>query len=472
MKQAIHAELMRTRGSSALWITLSGLIFVLFSNGFAEAVKLSGNVQALLNWQGLYVTGIAAPMMTLMAGLVHEREKKAREGGTLWRSTPRRDIILARVVVLWGLSLVFHVVTYGGILGVAIIHHFQGALMPMVSAGLVSWLASAALCVPGLLLAQWVGTIPAVLLAMILQTVGTVCSEKSWWWAVPMTWPVRPCLWVLDIHQNAVPLEPGEVPLVQEPWSALTLCIIAAVIATVGLVVSDAHQISLRGLGDSRFFGREISHSVRGGTWGAVDLAARGGASRWLTLVSMMVLVVVAVSNRPGATAGIFSYALLPLGSMILPVLLWSRMHEGWKMTALVSPLASWMLILRLMAHIAGMAAVGAGSVALEGDTEGLGRRVGLWILTGWVLALLSLVVTIRLSAGVAVAGALMWWIFSITFAGDILSATPLWAVSLPLWAECADTPGRVAIAVTVCAVLIAVLLPVGRKVVDQGARG
>ena len=63
-----------------------------------------------------------------------------------------------------------------------------------------------------------------------------------------------------------------------------------------------------------------------------------GGAVRWLTGVSVLLMGVVAVSHRQGMTAGLFSYAILPLGAMVLPVLVWSRAREGWKIVTFHSP--------------------------------------------------------------------------------------------------------------------------------------
>lgn len=471
MRKALVAELIRTKSSSAAWITLTGLIFALLSSGFAETVKLSGDVHALLNWQGLYATGLAGPVMTLIAGLVWEREKNAREGGTSWRSARRAQVIVARVLVVWGLSLLFHCLTYGGILGVALLNGFSGSLGIIASAGIISWIASAAWCIPGLLVARWVGAIPAVLISVVLQGAGTVVAEKSWWWAVPMSWPIRPCLWVLGIHQNAVLLQPGEEPLIHEPWSALSLCVVAAVAATAGLIWSDAHNPSMDGVSLFTRWGKEKSRSARGGVWGAIDLAVRGGAIRYLTVSSLLALVIIAISHRPGVTSGLFSYAILPLGSMILPVLAWSKVRDGWQLVSLRSAAAWWVFTLRLVLHVVLMVVFATGFVMVEGDSEGLLRRVILWVLTGTVMVLLSLVVAVRFSAGVAVGGALIWWIFSVTFAGDILAVTPLWVVSLPLWAECANTPGRLLIAMIACGVLAGALIGLWRRVENRSLR-
>ena len=81
----------------------------------------------------------------------------------------------------------------------------------------------------------------------------------------------------------------------------------------------------------------------------------------------------------------------------------------------------------------------------------------------------MSFTVSLRLGTGAAVGGALVWWIFSVTFAGDVLASTPLWLVSLPLWAERAGTLGRMGLAVSVCVLLGAILLFVAKRV-EQGS--
>jgi len=60
------------------------------------------------------------------------------------------------------------------------------------------------------------------------------------------------------------------------------------------------------------------------------------------------------------------------------------------------------------MTHVAFIVAFASVAVFVEGDTEGLGRRVLLWILTGSMMALLFFAVVVRFGAGVAVGGALM----------------------------------------------------------------
>lgn len=464
MIRALRAEATRTRRSAALLLTLTGLIFALASSRFAASAGLSGDAHDLLNWQSLYATGLAAPIMTLLAGAVADRESAAREGGTRWRSTPRRRIIIARALVLIGLSGLFHLLSYGGIAAVAALTGLDGAAGPIAMAGVLGWVSSWALCLPGLVLAEVIGTIPAVLTALALQIAGTIPAERPWWWAVPMTWPVRPSLWALGVHQNAVPLEPGETPLITEPWTALAGCVLAAAAAVAVLLVLDGRALRLPWVGRRSATAQAPRRSPRGGALAAVHLALTGTAVGWLTAGALALMAAIALVHRHGAAAGVFSYLVLPVGAILLPVVAWTAVREAWRITALRGPRTRRALIARIVLHIAAMAAVAAAAVLVEGTPEDLPRRALLWVLTGAVVALASLATTIRLGPGAAVAGGLLWWIFSVTFAGDVLAATPLWTVSLPLWAECADTPARLAVAVPACLVLIIVLLLAVRR--------
>lgn len=459
MIRALRAEMMRTRGSAALLLTLSGLIFALLSSRFAVSAGVNGSAHDLLNWQSLYATGLAAPIMTLLAGAVVDRERGAREGGTRWRSTPRHLILIARALVLIVLSGVFHVLSYGGIAVVAMLTGFADAMGSIMVAALVSWVSSWALCLPGLVLADLAGTIPAVLMALALQIIGTLPAEKSWWWAAPMTWPVRPSLWALGVHQNAVPLEPGETPIITEPWTALAGCIITAAASLVVLLLLDRNTVHLPWVGRRAVVAPAPRRSTRGGALGAAHLALHGTAIGWLTAGALALMVGVALVDRPGAAAGTFSYLVLPVGAITLPVVAWSGVRDAWRITALRGPRTRHALVARIIIHVAAMTAAAVMAVLLEGSPEDLPRRALLWALTGAVVALASLATTIRFGPGMAIAGGLLWWIFSVTFAGDVLAATPLWAVSLPLWAECADTPARLMLAVPTCLALFIGLL-------------
>lgn len=464
MIRALRAEATRTRGSAALLLTLAGLIFALASSGFAASAGLSGDAHDLLNWQSLYATGLAAPIMTLLAGAVADRERTAREGGTRWRSTPRHRILLARALVLIALSALFHLLSYGGIAVVAALTGLDGATHAIVLAGLLGWISSWALCLPGLVLAEVVGTIPAVLVALALQIVGTIPAEKPWWWALPMTWPVRPSLWALGVHQNAVPLEPGETPLITEPWTALIGCVLTAAAALAVLLVLDGRSLRLPWVGRRSATAPAPRRSTHGGALAATHLALTGTAVGWLTVGALALMAAVALVHRHGAAAGVFSYLVLPIGAILLPVVAWTGVRDAWRITALRGGRTRRALIARIVLHVTAMSAVAVLAVLVEGTPEDLPRRALLWVLTGSVVALASLATTIRFGPGAAVAGGLLWWIFSVTFAGDVLAATGLWAVSVPLWAECADTPARLAIAVPACLVLIVVLLLAVRR--------
>src|SRR5690625_4265859 len=85
---AVRAEIVRTRGSAAAY--LPGLGLVIAGISFAGIlITPDSQERAALLWQTLYVTGMAAPLLTLLAGLTTAREAAAREGGTLWRPTAR-----------------------------------------------------------------------------------------------------------------------------------------------------------------------------------------------------------------------------------------------------------------------------------------------------------------------------------------------------------------------------------------------
>ena len=94
LTSAVRAEAVRAKGSAAAALPWVGILLAGIS---AAGILITPENQerAALLWQTLYVTGMAAPLMTLLAGVTTARETTARDGGTLWRATNPRTIIVA-----------------------------------------------------------------------------------------------------------------------------------------------------------------------------------------------------------------------------------------------------------------------------------------------------------------------------------------------------------------------------------------
>ena len=78
----IQAEIVRTKGSAVQWFPLIGLWIGITSSTLAFWSAEGHDASGALGWQAMYVTGMAAPLLALLAGLAEDREKANRYGGT------------------------------------------------------------------------------------------------------------------------------------------------------------------------------------------------------------------------------------------------------------------------------------------------------------------------------------------------------------------------------------------------------
>lgn len=460
----LRVELLRTKHSAAGYMPLVGLVLGLVAVAFSAAARLNGNLYLLLGWQALYVTGLAAPLMALLAGLVATRETAAREGGTLWRDVSRAATITARMIVLALLSFVFHVLCYGVIALVALTSGFPGAFATVSVIGAVSWAASLGLVIPAYALATGVGLLPTLVIALVWQVIGTMTAEEPWWALSPPAWAVRAMLPMLRVHANAVPLEPGAPLLSDSPVPAIAFGLTLAVLAT-GVTSRATMGRGRAALSSAGVFGRSgraaARRSVRGGALGAIHL---GIAHRGLGVLSCLGLVVLAAAAAlydSGAVAGFYTFAILPLGATLLAVIAWTALKDPWWTLMRTGRPVTRALIFRLTLHVAFLSALTVILLILARGpvpATSLATQFLLWVLTGSVMVLLALTLSIRYGVGVALATGLIWTVLALTIGGDVLAETPLWITALPAWAEAADTPARAGIATVISLVLLAIL--------------
>lgn len=72
----IQAEIVRTKGSAVQWFPLIGLWIGITSSTLAFWSAEGHDASGALAWQAMYVTGMAAPLLALLAGLAEDREKR------------------------------------------------------------------------------------------------------------------------------------------------------------------------------------------------------------------------------------------------------------------------------------------------------------------------------------------------------------------------------------------------------------
>lgn len=441
----LRAELVRTRGSSAAVLPLLGIVIAGISAAGVYITPQSQEQAALL-WQTLYVTGMAAGVLALFAGLTTGREAAAREGGTQWRPVNPRLVVVARFAVLAGLSAGFHVLAFWAVIPPALLAGAPLNLGGVLTAGIACWIATLGPLGVAYVAAERWGTVPVFLLAWVWQAIGVLAAEWPSWIALPPTWAVRAMLPLLGAHQNGEPLSPDDPLLHESP--ALALCL------SVGLMlVALTTRLTLKV--PPRLENRTVSgpigyRSTRNGTLMAINLTMRGRPVIPLCLAAVVTSAGIAVVYPSSYLLGFHTYALLPLGACVVAVLLWQTLVPGWRLavlhgTNLPRAVQSWLLgcVTAVTLVVTILTCL---NTALHGDTAEIPTvvRTGvLWLLLGVAGSLGALWITVRYGMAWALGATAVLVIVGATFGGDVLADTWMWILGPTAWPLSADSPSR-----------------------------
>ncbi|WP_075663179.1 hypothetical protein [Corynebacterium frankenforstense] len=432
----LRAELIRARGSALARLPLLGLLLGAITAFFGPLSAPPGaDAATVLNWQGLYLTGMAAPLVGLFAAVAESRERTARAGGTAWRSVSVHRQRAARLAVVWLAVAAFHVLNFG-------VTFLAAALLGMARAWLVAAVGAAALLgalgVAGLAaaLARRRGTVAVLVAGVIWQAAG-IAVAAPWWWALPPTWPLRLVLPLLGVQFNLLPLEPGSPLAAQTPWWPAALCCLLVLLGAAAAVLVPPRERRPRPIADAppgsagavppavrrgadfrdagtvaerpadAFVHGESGHPGPGSEPGARHapgvapaaqepmvqvvprpaLSAAGSAAAALRATARVaatpaVLVAVGLSVLAlAATAavydasyvrGLFVFAVLPLGAGVLPVLVWPALAGAWPLARVENPRVPVALVAWIFLVVAGMCLVAAVAVAAAGVGEGV----------------------------------------------------------------------------------------------------
>ncbi|WJY89236.1 hypothetical protein [Corynebacterium confusum] len=479
----LRAEFLRARGSALQWLPLLGLPLAAMSLLFSQLASADGSTRALLGWQSMYVTGMAAPLSSIFAAVPETRELSARYGGLLWRAISPRRLRAARLLAVWVALAAFTTLNFGLTWAMAVLMGLDHAGIALV-AGAWSWVASLGVVGISAALVRRYGLTAALAAAFAFQFAGIPASltEGEHWWLFPSSWPIRLLLPVLGIHTNSVPLAPGD-PLWQEsPWPAAALCLLLAVAGALAACwvpprrkrvlraarrgqqpagsadrasgsadsITTASAFDLRQAAAPVAYRAAQSGSAAGFSAAvrAVHRAALGPVLLGCVVATAVVLALTAATYPASYVHGVFTFAVLPLGTGTAAILAWSSLHGAWPSMLVenrhcVAGLLGWLTC--LVAVVSGLAAV-AGWAVGGGPGDEL-RRWGLSVVVGTVLAWAALFLVVRFNAATAAAVTVVWTVVSLTLGGDVLAETVLWAVALPAWPETADTAPRLSVA-------------------------
>ena len=425
----LHAEVIRVRRTSVAYFPWVGVLLALMTIVLSAGVQSAGYISVPFSWQVMYFTGMAAPLMMLMAALSEQRERRARHGGLWWRGVDKRKDRAARLLILAGISALLQVLNFG------IVILFGAPLDRGVLAALYCWIGSLGLIGLGALVARRFGMIAAL---------------------------------AVGVEVSGLPIPADNPALHDPPLVGAGLCVLLGVVtfaaATLMNETGEARPVRRRPapqvsvphsapLSTPAFTTASASRQLPAfPILAVVSILRRSGV---LTCVVLSALVVVALASwYPADTAsGLFSYIIVPLGVGILPVLTWAAVGPNLAHTTAENPrffpayVATHIIILAVLAGVTSASLVAVGPPAGE-----VLRQLILWLLVGSVFVLLALALVIRFGMGAALVAMIVWTIVTILIGGDVLAESFLWVIAPLAWPETAIPVQRFIIAMPLAA--------------------
>lgn len=482
----LPAELLSARGTALQWLPLFALPLVLMTFNFSRFSFSTGDATALLYWQALYLTGMAAPLIAVFAASAEAREKAANYGGAAWLPINEKVQHIARLLVVVLSLAAFHFLNFGGTWLASVLTGRIGSLR-ILWLGLLAFVGCLGIAGLASALARVTNLITTLVVFVAWQFIGILPSvvEGRTWWLWPMAWPLRLVLPVARIHQNATPLEPGSALAAEDPWTALLLCLaLASLGIAAAVLIPDRLRLRVHPLlsfargktvprphADAALSGFDLGSSaglepaLRGRTPGSLRITA--AISRVIltpALISCLALSVLALALTatvyPGSYVhALFVFLILPVGTGLLPVLFWPTLRDAWPLMltenfhcprAILGCSALCIAGLSLLAFLLGL----AGGAPLDEEL----RRLILYITVGCALFLLSLLLVLRLGNPPALIVTIILAVVSATIGGDVLADSALWIFAPSAWPDTAHTVPRMTIALTLSVTFIIAL--------------
>lgn len=492
-QRALAAEAVRAKGSASTRFAAAGLVLSTLQGlgwWFVATQQLTRWTQ-LLGWQALYATALHAPLTALLTALTVERERRAREGGTLWRPLTQPARYAARATVVAGQLLGLNLALTAPMLLFGWAHGLHDAPVERILAlGLVLWLCSLLPAALSLTLARYTGLYISVGLALAWQVAGTLGSESSAWSWQPWTWQVRAILPLLGIHANGLALEPDSPiwSVNPVPPTLMSLALAAAIALCTALIPArpePARHIRRRA---AVGFAAPVAstpaavlhadlilaplHRGRPRPVSAMILSLRHTAVPPLVIATVCSIVVVGTVWNDAYVRGLAAWLIMPLGTCLLACLVWATQQPAWRavvLRATTRRLGGILLALSLAA-LTVVVAVILLTAQLRGGTDTSRFAFLLWIVgSAWLT--LNLWLGTRYGAASAITTTLITLVISIVFAGNTLADSPLWIIGILAWPTTANTVPRTAITVAVSTLLLVTASVRWAKALRRAAR-
>ncbi|MBP3088506.1 hypothetical protein EML15_05020 [Corynebacterium sp. sy017] len=477
----LQAEFLRARGSAVMWLPCAAFPLITLTYFLSGYTAPTTDATGVLMWQTMYLTGIAAPLMAIFALSAEQREAHARQGGTAWLPISQPAQRCARFCVVASSVFAFHVFNFGGSYLICVFAQRAHAER-IAFLGCVAFLASLGVLGVASAVTRRTHLVMTVVVFIAWQIIGTVTAEQlgNGWVFSPMAWSVRAVLPILGVHYNGMALSPDDPLTVESPWVAVSLCIVLAVLGVIMAIITPekspgrAARRTKHGTPPA-LSPIDESATVPAGVYRPVSFNRRRPAHFHAAVIalnralftpaiasclglSILLLATVAVVYPASYVHGLWTFALLPIGCGVLPVLAWQSLSKAWALMYMENPrcasaLLMWLgLCIGVMSTVASLAGVCAGGT--HGDEC---RRWLLSSIVGFIICVASLLIAVFVSYAAALVLTVVLAIVSLTLGGDVLAHSALWMAAMPAWVEIADTSARL-----IRAIPTAVLLGVG----------
>ncbi|MEU1779332.1 MULTISPECIES: hypothetical protein [Streptomyces] len=472
----LRAEFAIWRRSSVTYLPLGGLAFGLVNTALYVS---TGSAQAgsgktwhdLLGYQNLWAMFVGPMLTALLVATATRVDDVSRGGSTWYRPVNPLYRHVSRFGVLALRSLLLNVL--GGVTPLLIVGLTNSAqrvpLDRAVEAVVVPWLSQLGM----LALLLWVArqTPWSVVLGVgfAWTMLAVVNAESASWVALPFTWLDRGALPLIGTHANGVALEAHSALAEASPWPPTVM---GALLAVPFLLLPRLHLRGTRSTAKHRTAqartttpnaAATLTEAARPGTPRVVPAVMgmlRGTSLTWLCPATVGLIALWLSWHDANVSIQLFTLLVLPIGTLVLGLVAWSAVGQGWRAVAARSTGAA-RPALALAGVTVGIAVAMSLAIALVYLVAGIPAGHA-WPLAvtgaavGGMLTAFSLWLAIRTSQAVAVVVGIIGILIGVLVGGTTMQQT-LWPVIPYSWANYLDLH-RMSVTVPVSVAAIALL--------------
>lgn len=472
-RSALTAELLRSRRSAAGLIPLAGLTIGVLQGAswWVTASAETAQWEHLFFWHTIYHTALLVPFAVITAALIVNREKRAREGGALWRPIGHHTAVIARTTVLamtlglLALAVNLPTLVFGLAKGLT-----DPPLIDLLTIALAQWLLSLLPAVSALGLAGLIGMLPTIGLGIVWQAAGTLMGETPTWIIQPWTWSVRASLPLLGIHQNGVSLAPGSPILEWSPWEPVAVSIACTAIVVLlwslmptvryGLRRPTLRRTPAHHVASLHASTGEPPRTVRRNIFSAVASAQRRTPILLGLVLSIASCLLIAMvwtdpETQHSYLRGWISYIIVPFGACLLAATTWNTHREAWPILATRASTNQLAVRVFLLAAIQFSIVILAGTLFIQGP--GTPAFALLATTTGIAALTVNLMLASRFGQGSALAVTLIAFAFGAVAATQQMSETLLWPAAFFVWSDSFANTTRLPVALSIGMIIIAI---------------